>query len=95
MAASDHLSPYQFSQHEDRVVAHAGDEHVGHLVWATGHKFPFDLVNDQVNDVWVHPEHRHKGIATSLWNQAKTINPRIRHSDDRTEDGHEWSETLK
>ena len=56
-----------------------------------------------VIDINVHPDHRRKGVATSLWNHALSmagqINPdgeRIpypEHSEHRTEEGESWAKS--
>lgn len=60
---------------------------VGSLIWSKK--------TNRVRIVWVHPEHRRKGIATSLWEYAQTLSvPAPKHSRDRTADGREWVASL-
>jgi GNAT superfamily N-acetyltransferase len=58
---------------------------VGYLRW---HR-----KSGRVEDVNVDKEHRRKGIATGLWNHAKTLGVTPpRHSGVRTESGASWAE---
>ena len=103
MSASEHLSPVQFSFRPGRgdpdgmrsnpaVLAHTGGKQIGRLAWAEGHRYPFDQINGQIQDVHVVPEHRRKGVATGMLKYARGIDPSVKHSPDQTEDGQEWAE---
>lgn len=67
-------------------------EVVGKLNWV--HK------SGNVTGIYVPKEHRRKGIATALYNEAKRISsttrgvPRPKITDDRTNDGEAWARTL-
>jgi hypothetical protein len=47
----------------------------------------------EVKDVRVGEEHRRKGIATGMWNYAKTQGFNPEHSDSRTPEGDAWAAT--
>lgn len=47
-----------------------------------------------VDMIYVDPKHRHKGVASELWNRAKRIEPDLKHSEDQTGDGAAWNESL-
>jgi GNAT superfamily N-acetyltransferase len=48
----------------------------------------------RVQEIAVNESHQRKGIATALWNHAKTITPEIQHSEARTPDGDAWVASL-
>lgn len=83
MAASDHLSQYQFRHRPDEgtgeswVTAHHGGHEVGQLVTYHG----------TVDEVHVEPEHRRRGVATRMWQIAGEP----MHSQERTDDGELWA----
>jgi len=99
MVAHDNLNPDQFHYVHTpmqgttypNVKAYHGEKEIGHLGWAAGHPFPFDLVNGEVTGVEVHPDYRRRGVATEMFHRAKQADPLVRHSENQTEDGAEWS----
>ena len=50
--------------------------------------------HDRVKQVQVHPDWTRRGIATELFQQAKQLRPRLRHSDDLTDLGQQWKKSL-
>ena len=110
MAASDHLSEYQFSstvktwkKHPGLVVgvvkAKKGNRSVGHLRW-TGTKGSQvqDMNGAVVNAVHVAEPHRRKGVATSLWEKANEDviqhGITLKHSFNQSKEGKSWAESL-
>lgn len=73
------------------VTAHLGDDPtpVGSLEWygeGDEEAWPGEILNIQV-----HPDHRHKSIATSMFDWVRdNIEPELHHSHDLTEDGAGW-----
>ena len=110
MAASDHLSEYQFSstvktwkKYPDLVSgvvkAKKGNTVVGQLRWAgTKGSQVQDMNGAVVNRVHVAEPHRRKGVATSLWEKAnedvKQHGINLRHSMNQSSDGKKWAESL-
>jgi GNAT superfamily N-acetyltransferase len=47
-----------------------------------------------VASVFVHPDHRRKGVATGMWNYAKQNGFSLKHSQTRTEDGDSWAKSV-
>lgn len=47
-----------------------------------------------VRQVMVDPEHQRKGVATMMWNRAKEITPWLSHSDNQSDDGRAWAQTV-
>lgn len=70
-----------------RVDALLGDRVVGSLHWWMGDR-------PRVRGVQVEPEHRRQGIATRLWQEARQIEPSLRHSLSQTDDGDAWVKSL-
>jgi GNAT superfamily N-acetyltransferase len=73
------------------VHANFQGKRVGFLKWYAGH--------GEITDLEVLPEHRRKGVATQLWNQARAhsfanglIPPE--HSSARTSQGSAWASSL-
>jgi ribosomal protein S18 acetylase RimI-like enzyme len=50
--------------------------------------------NGRVRDIAVHPEWQRKGIATAMWNHAKTNELNPKHSAELTDDGKAWSKKV-
>lgn len=46
-----------------------------------------------LGNVYVHPDHRRKGIATGLLNHAKQLGINLKHSENRTEEGDAWAKS--
>jgi ribosomal protein S18 acetylase RimI-like enzyme len=103
MAASDNLSPVQFKYtvpssmaQMAAISAYKGDEYVGGLSWRhrpDGHG-GFDRDHGVVVSIGVEPEHRHQGIATGMWNEAKGMGVPMKHSSDLSSDGRSWAKTV-
>jgi GNAT superfamily N-acetyltransferase len=65
---------------------------VGRLSWNGPDNGPdHEHWNDAVSGVDVLPAHQRRGVATAMWQQAKQMNPNLRHSHTRTSDGQAWS----
>ena len=90
MAASDHLSPVQFSwkstDEEHNIKARMGNKYVGWL--------DLDRGTGVVNNVYVKEEHQGKGIATRMWKLAQKAGMNPAHSDTRSEAGDAWAHSL-
>lgn len=106
MTASDSLSPHQFRAGGRDYVVQA-DPLQYRVVTATpvGNKRPVgrlswfkdnggDNLDNKVADVFVHPSHRRRGLATAMFEHAQKINPDIQHSHARTPDGRAWTAAL-
>jgi GNAT superfamily N-acetyltransferase len=48
----------------------------------------------EVTRIDVEPEHRRKGVATGMWNYARSQGHTIRHSDMQTEEGRAWASAV-
>ena len=48
----------------------------------------------EVYNVSVREEYRRQGVATAMWDQAKEHEPRLHHSDDLSQDGAAWAQTV-
>lgn len=69
------------------IVAQQQGQHVGKMEWDIG---TGDIVN-----IEVHPNHRRKGIATAMWNQAQDITGgNVGHSETRSDDGEAWAQSV-
>lgn len=69
------------------VVAAVADSHVlGHLSWG-----PNDT---RVQTVWVQRGYRRHGMATALWQHARTVEPELAHHTDRSDAGDAWVRSL-
>lgn len=100
MAASDHLSGYQFSYEKTPslhgVYASHDGKGVGELEWAPSEGSPaFGLSPHEVRAVGVDEGHQRRGIATHMWGMAKEIDPDIRHSRELGDAGRGWSASLQ
>lgn len=72
------------------VTAHLGDDPdpIGHLEW---HGIDSGYPVGQVEFIHVKPEHRRFSVATSMFDWVKqNVEPRLHHSDERTELGRQW-----
>lgn len=69
-----------------QIEAIQDDERLGYILW---HKS-----NGEIEKLWVMPEHRRKGIATQLWNEACKSKVHPTHSQWRTSDGEAWAQTI-
>lgn len=104
MAASDHLSAYQFgpSQHPSEgfheVNATHNGEKVGELSWAAREGVHNDdgtpMAEHEVSHLHVEHAHRNKGVATQMWNTARSVDPEIMHSSDKTVAGAYWAKKV-
>jgi len=95
VSASDNLSPTQFKDYS--LIVNKGDEShlieaykgkygpIGHLEWSAD--------TGEIKDVNVTPEHQRKGLATAMFNKAKTITP-VKHSAVRTPEGDAWAKSV-
>lgn len=77
-----------YSTVDDIQVQHNG-KHAGHMYWG----------DKGVNDIYVEPEHRNKGVATHLWNMANRLHTegaarKPIHSTERTAAGMAWSKKV-
>lgn len=71
--------------------AEAFDSDTGETVGYLEH----DRDSGEVSSVWVHPDHRGRGIATDLFDWTRSyVNSRLRHSDDLTDEGRAWAESM-
>jgi GNAT superfamily N-acetyltransferase len=50
--------------------------------------------NGEIEKLFVDPQHRRKGLATSLFNMAQWLNPAPKHSAWRTDDGDAWAKSI-
>lgn len=106
MSAPDNLSPRQFSaggrdyvieadplQYRTVTATPAGNKNpVGRLSWYSDKVD--DNLSNKVAEVFVHPRHRRRGVATAMFEHAQQINPNVRHSHARTPDGRAWTAAL-
>jgi GNAT superfamily N-acetyltransferase len=89
------LSPVQFKGYD--LIVNKGDE--SHLIEAYKGKygpvahFEWSADTGEIKDVKVEPEHQRKGLATAMFNKAKTITP-VRHSNVRTPEGDAWAKSV-
>jgi len=75
------------TSHELEAFDPAVGDVVGYMRWNRQH--------GRVEDISVDPEHRGKGIATGLWNHAKTLGVTApQHSSVRTKSGQAWAEKV-
>jgi hypothetical protein len=89
----DYTMRYRTSDEGERRPRHVieawhpdHEQAVGKLSWmGTKH---------QVESIDVHAQHRHKGLATAMWNWSQEMTPRAKHSTDRTDDGKAWVRSL-
>jgi ribosomal protein S18 acetylase RimI-like enzyme len=104
MAASDSLSPEQFSHvipspeaQMAAISAFKGDEYVGGMSWRhrPNGQGGYDRDHGTVVSIDVAPEHRHQGIATGMWNEAKGMGVPMKHSSDLSSDGRSWAKTVQ
>lgn len=97
MAADDSLGlqfqyrpPEMGSNYHFLRAVSSGGSWVGDMNWNSRH----------VHGVQVVPEHRRKGVATSLWNEGQRLAsenakiPAPKHSTDRTDDGDAWARSV-
>ena len=68
------------------VYAKDGDSYAGSLFWNFFEEPPV------VTTVSVEPQYRRQGLATRLWEIAKSNESRLTHSDSLTDDGKAWSQ---
>lgn len=62
------------------IEAHHNGERIGYLEGA-----------GEVNDVWVHPDYRRKGIASAMYRKATQLG--MTHSTMRTDEGEAWAKS--
>lgn len=69
-----------------QISAYHGGKVVGALNWygTTG----------MVHSIDVDAEHRHKGLATAMWEMSQEARPKAKHSADRTTDGDAWARSV-
>lgn len=91
------LSPHQFSFHEvappdtgqdnlklpTAVARNAEGALVGYLL--------VDPHRPSIHDVWVHEEHRRRGVATELLHRARQQYPDLQHAGTLTPEGEAWA----
>jgi len=100
MAASDHLSPYQFEEIPgsmfSSVLAKHDGKNIGNLMWRTSSYEIKSKPEDQgrVFDVSVDSDHQRKGVASEMWRKAKQIDPGIHHSSNQTSAGKAWAKKV-
>ena len=46
-----------------------------------------------IGNVYVHPAHTRKGIATGMYNYAKQLGLDVKHSENRTQSGDAWAKS--
>jgi GNAT superfamily N-acetyltransferase len=94
MSARDYLSKYQFG--EPDIDANTGmieartaarGNYVGHILWDTSP----GPSQGMVTHIFTRPGHRHRGVATEMYNRAKAADPAVRHSNVRTPKGDKWA----
>ena len=79
------------------VAAHHNGEPVGHLVWFhpgvtdTVRGKPVDISNE-VGSIQVRDDMQHHSVATGMWDYARSLNPDLRHSPVKTQDGRGWAD---
>ena len=102
MAASDHLGQ-QFGDYSFKFTEGDGDKDlhrvdaiykgksVGFLDWHPYHR------EGELQHIEVTPEHRRKGVATSMWNFAKKQEDGnfLSHGRERTDEGEAWAKSTK
>jgi len=92
-----------YAHNGDALVEHEGksyrnvDNIIGKLTWGMEHAYGHPDIRDtvgkhEIDEVWVHPEHRRQGIATAMHGFAKSVATEIHHSDRRTEAGDGWAQ---
>jgi GNAT superfamily N-acetyltransferase len=54
----------------------------------------FDNDDGTLHEIEVHPDHRRKGIATGMWNHAKTVGLNPQHSNVRSRQGDAWANSM-
>jgi 8-oxo-dGTP pyrophosphatase MutT (NUDIX family)/GNAT superfamily N-acetyltransferase len=73
-----------------RLIAHSGDHEVGHMDWyPAGHRSGRD---HEISMIEVYPEHQRRGVASQLLDRARQIDPKVKHSNNFTDDGRAWAE---
>ena len=79
------------------VAAHLNGNQVGHLVWF--HPGVTDTVrgktvdiSNEVGSIQVNDELQHHSVATGMWDYARSLNPDLRHSPVKTQDGRGWAD---
>lgn len=82
--------------HEGKTYQNV-DNIVGKLSWGMEHEFGHPDIKDtvgkhEIDEVWVHPDHRRQGIATAMHGFAKSVATQIDHSDRRTDAGEAWAQ---
>jgi len=64
------------------VEARHNGQYVGHLEWTPEGK--------KVQIIHTVPDHRRQGIATAMWDHARSVEPEVQHSNNRTDLGRQW-----
>lgn len=93
MSAGEHLSPQQFRDSLSVQVTpgyvaakHPKHGYVGELTYHEG--------THEVLNVDVPPEHQRKGVATAMWNAARSQGIDLQHSATRTPEGDVWARSI-
>lgn len=66
------------------IMANVDGQYVGHIFWNTD--------TGEVEDLWVNRDWQRRGIATALWERAKSQDPNIQHSPHQTPAGRSWAQ---
>ena len=91
------------TRYRSAVAVTHGDAVVGSLQWVHAREvsgstqrpdgsFQEEIIKrpPMVVDLKVNQEHRRKGLATAMWNHARSIEPDLHHDDIQTPDGEAW-----
>jgi GNAT superfamily N-acetyltransferase len=100
MAASDHLSGYQFryhmpNNHEHEVTAH--NEHgegIGWLRWEDSQSTSMWMKPNEISALGVSNEYQRQGVATRMLQVARENGGDPAHSSRRTKAGDEWAKSV-
>ena len=97
--STEHLSPLQFkagtyvpnkfASEYPTLEAYHGDQKVGRVTWSTG----VDKKH-YIKEIETHPEHRRKGVATALYNEANNRGLDLQHNFERTDAGEGWATSV-
>lgn len=86
----DKINVLPWHQPQDVVTARLGGQEVGHVRWATEGEHAGRVVY-----ITVHPDHQRKGIASALFQHAKSVDPRVHHAhDNQTLEGRAWAQKV-
>jgi ribosomal protein S18 acetylase RimI-like enzyme len=85
------------TEHQITVTHGVDKERIGSLRWSDVPSGKLEA--GEITDIWVHPEHRRKGLATRMFTYAKKLAP-MKYaptpilSKEMTEDGKKWAKKV-